>query len=227
MLKRGALEKMGKVQATQESEEFLAKVQSLIATEKAFKNLQRVGKSIFSSIKATSPDDASPHNPADDFLVQINGSMVLKKSYDSKRLAFDAAKDRLVTADEAAKTPGKNQAKKEINAKNALEDKDVKKEEYENAKAMLDAAIDELEENRDRQFKTSIDAMCQILNSLKPDWQNLASPTEEKKSSPGHGDDEKDDGANDTNPDLGESGVESQDPAKAENVTNQTDSESD
>jgi len=46
-VKRAALEKAGKVQATEESEEFVEKLRSLDATKQTFVNLQKVGKSIY------------------------------------------------------------------------------------------------------------------------------------------------------------------------------------
>jgi len=219
-LRRAVLEKAGKVQGTQETEEFTAKVQSLIATEAAFKNLQRVGKSIFANNKA---EDA-PVNPADAFLGDIKEVMNLKRDYEKKRRQFDSAQDALAIRQEEAKKPGKNQAKKEVQAQEALETRDSKQKEYETARDTLGSAIDTLEGKRDEQFKDSVSAMCRLLQNLQPDWEQIDSEAKSQDSGASGGDEQKDDGAS---PLLGASGVQSQDTGEGENTQNQTDSESD
>jgi len=164
--KRAVLEKAGKIEATQESDEFKHKLESLSQTKCAFTNLQRVGSSIFRDKK-----NEGVTNPADDFMVTIKEALVNEKAYKKARLAFDSAKDREHHAREAAKQPGKNQAKKEQNHKNAEAELEQKQQEYETAKETLERAIEGLEGERDNHFSESIDMMCKILQDLKPDWQ--------------------------------------------------------
>lgn len=164
-VKRAALEKAGKVEATQESEEFKCKLESLAQTNCAFKNLQRVGTSIFRDKK-----QEGIVNPADEFMVTIKEVLTNEKTYKKARLAFDAAKDREHHAREAAKQPGKNQAKKEQNLKNAEAELETKQQEYNTAREVLEDAIDGLEKERDNHFEKSIQSMCDILSKLEPDW---------------------------------------------------------
>jgi len=165
-VKRAALEKAGKVEATQESEEFKCKLESLAQTNCAFKNLQRVGTSIFRDKK-----QEGIVNPADEFMVTIKEVLTNEKTYKKARLAFDAAKDREHHAREAAKQPGKNQAKKEQNLKNAEAELETKQQEYNTAREVLEDAIDGLEKERDNHFEKSIQSMCDILSKLEPDWE--------------------------------------------------------
>lgn len=218
--KRAVLEKAGKVQGTQESEEFTAKIQSLIATQAAFKNLQRVGKSIFANNK----EEDAPTNPADAFLTHIGEVMTKKKDYDTKRRKFDSAQDAVAIRQEEAKKPGKNQAKKEQQAAEAIDFSDQKKVEYEEARELLAHAIEDLEGKRDEQFKNSVTEMCRLLQDLTPDWEGLPDEAKSQDSGASGGDEQKDDGAS---PLLGASGVQSQDTGEGENTQNQTDSESD
>lgn len=164
--KRAVLEKAGKVEATQESEEFKCKLESLAHTKSAFTNLQRVGSSIFRDKK-----NEGVTNPADDFMVTIKEALTNEKAYKKARLAFDSAKDREHHAREAAKQPGKNQAKKEQSLKNAEAELEQKQQEYETAKETLERAIEGLEDDRDNHFAQSIEMMCKILQDLQPDWQ--------------------------------------------------------
>jgi len=170
-VKRAALEKAGKVEATQESEEFKCKLESLAQTNCAFKNLQRVGTSIFRDKK-----QEGIVNPADEFMVTIKEVLTNEKTYKKARLAFDAAKDREHHAREAAKQPGKNQAKKEQNLKNAEAELETKQQEYNTAREVLEDAIDGLEKERDNHFEKSIQSMCDILSKLEPDWQSSDGP---------------------------------------------------
>lgn len=217
-------EKTGKIQGTQESEEFVAKCDSLNATNAAFKNLQRVGKSIFANY---AKEESPPENPAVAFLAEINEVILVRKDYNKKRLAYDSSEDVVKKREEDAKKPGKNQQKKELLAQTARDNRDQKQIEYKSARDNLQARIEELEKKRDDQFKQSVQAMCTLLGKLTPDWENVASEEKAHSSGADHGDDEKDNGGNDTNPDFGGSGAQQPDPAEGENTQNQTDSESD
>jgi len=164
--KRAVLEKAGKVEATQESEEFKCKLESLAQTKCAFTNLQRVGSSIFRDKKQD-----GIVNPADEFMVTIKEVLTNEKTYKKARLAFDTAKDREHHAREAAKQPGKNQAKKEQSLKTAEAELEQKQADYDSAKSILEVAIQGLENDRDNHFAESIKLMCDILQKLEPDWQ--------------------------------------------------------
>lgn len=181
--KRAILEKAGKVEAHQEGAEFDAKIASLYATHRAFMNLRKVGKSIFDSKgRAKKNDPDAVQNPADLFLTQINEGLKHKKAYDKARLAWETAKQRALNAAEAAKTPGKNQDKKDKLAQDLKEDEDAKKLLYEAAKTTLTEEIESLESARDGEFEKTVTAMCTILTDLQPDWNQIdSSPGDEQK----------------------------------------------
>lgn len=185
--KRAVLEKAGKVEATKETEEFNCKIKSLSETKSAFTNLQRVGASIFRDKK-----QEGVTNPADDFMVEIKEVVLMDKNYKKARLAFDTAKDREHSATLAAQQPGKNQAKKELNAQSATTERETKETEYTEARTRLEQGISGLEDARDQHFEDAIKAMCDILSNLTPDWQMqdnspVPSPGQSPGQSPGGG----------------------------------------
>jgi len=172
--KRALLEKAGKVKPHEEGAEFDAKVLSLSATHRAFVNLKKVGRSIFDNkgrTRKVDPDAAT--NPADLFLTDITAVLTLKKKYDNRRIEWESAKQMAFSAAEAAKTPGKNQDKKDKVAENLKKDETTKHELYEAAKKLLSEGIDELEKRRDDEFQKTVTAMCTILTDLQPDWKQV------------------------------------------------------
>lgn len=191
--KRAIMEKAGKVEVHQEGAEFDAKIQSLFATHRAFMNLRKVGKSIFDSKgRAKKNDPDAVQNPADLFLTQINEGLKHKKAYDKARLSWETAKQRAFNAAEAAKTPGKNQDKKDKVAQDLKEDEEAKKLLYEAAKNTLTQEIENLEEARDGEFQKTVTAMCTILTDLQPDWNQIEATAGGNEVSPG--DEQKDNG---------------------------------
>jgi len=217
------MEKAGKSQATQESSEFQSKIATLAATHKAFLNLQKVGKSIFTSHKKASDEEITVQNPADAFIVEIKETIALRKSYEKKRLAMDTAKSRAHAAAEKAKVPGKNEDANEKNAEKLKEEETTKIAEYAAAKDQLLQSINTLCSRRDDQFNQSITAMCDILNSLTPDWA-LSDESKFDAPSPVAQSANLDDAKEDVLDDAPEGGAVS---VEAPNTTNATDSESD
>lgn len=173
-VKRAALEKAGKVQSTEESEEFHQKLTSLDATKQTFVNLQKVGKSIYTqnrhAIEKKKSDEVPETSPADDFLKEINVCLKLKTEYVRSRRAMDDAKACRAKAEEAAKVPSKNQEAKNTKANLEKENERAKINEYNAAKQSLLQKVAEIEGQRDAKFEETITGMCSILQNMTPDW---------------------------------------------------------
>lgn len=185
-------EKAGKANATEEDEKFNSKIASLQATLKAFQNLQKVGKSIFTTENAKNkgkPDFEAVSNPADEFVQKIREVKRLEKAYRSQRLAMDTAKESHRLAAAAAENPAaKNADKKASTAETLRQAKEEAISEYKVSKDSLLQGIDELESVRDEKFTSSIDTMCTLLKELKPDWEGV---TQAPSSSAPANDEEK------------------------------------
>lgn len=114
--KRTVLEKANRATATQEPEDFKAKLRSLDATKQTFIDLQKVGVSIYKQkkkeIEKNNNDQPAPVSPATQFLDTINACFKIKSDYIRARKLMDDAKSLAISAAEAAKTPGKNQEAK-------------------------------------------------------------------------------------------------------------------
>jgi len=184
--KRTVLEKANRAVATQESEDFKAKLRSLDATKQTFIDLQKVGVSIYKQkkkeIERNNNDEQAPISPATMFLEQINLCFKIKSEYVRARKLMDDAKSLAISATEAAKTPGKNQEAKKQKELQAKQNEETKTGDYTTAKETLLQKIQELEDSRDSKFQETISEMCSILQAMKPDWTTSSSyqPGEQK-----------------------------------------------
>jgi len=184
--KRTVLEKANRATATQEPEDFKAKLRSLDATKQTFIDLQKVGVSIYKQkkkeIEKNNNDEQAPVSPATQFLDNINQCFKIKSDYVRARKLMDDAKSLAISAAEAAKTPGKNQEAKKQKEQQAKTNEETKTREYVAAKETLLQAIDDLESSRDSKFQETINEMCAILQAMTPDWTTSSSyqPGEQK-----------------------------------------------
>merc|ERR1711937_666045 len=129
--------------------------------------------------KSKDPNVESLQNPALMWLPTIKAAIDLRKKYNGTRLTMDSAKDAAHKAAEKAKVPGKDQDTKDKVAELKKEEETVAIADCVAAKDALLVAINGLLHQRDEKFRESIDAMCEVLRAMTPDW-NVAGEDEKK-----------------------------------------------
>jgi len=149
-------QKMGKTEVIPESKEFLAAIERLHVANRNFNKLYKITNSVFAAFPKAENDGKG-------FLEnEIKYANKLEKDYKIARLDYDARSETLrefQVKNNQAKIP---QAKK--NADEATET-------YEKVKAELQKTINYIDEQKDRIHKDTIATCCELLQSLKPDWE--------------------------------------------------------
>jgi len=149
-------QKMGKAEGTPESKEVLAALERLHVVNRNFNKLYKITSSVFMAFpKAENDGKGFMEN-------EIKYANKLEKDYKIARLDYDARSETL--RDFQAK---KNTAKIPQAQKNLDEAAEV----YEKVKAELQKTVAYIDEQKDRIHKDTIATCCELLQSLKPDWE--------------------------------------------------------
>jgi len=149
-------QKIGKAESSTENPEFLAALERLHVVNRNFTKLQKITSSVFTAFPKAENDGKG-------FLEnEIKYANKLEKDYKIARLDYDARSEtlkELKAKNTAAKIP---QAQKNF---------DESTEAYEKVKAELQKTIQYIDEQKDRIHKDTIATCCELLQSLKPDWE--------------------------------------------------------
>jgi len=149
-------QKIGKAESVPESKEFLAALERLHVATRNFNKLFKLTQSVF----ATFP---KAENDGKGFLDnEIKYATKLEKDYRIARLDYDARTETLRDLISKKKNDKIPQAQK--NADEATET-------YEKIKAELQKTINYIDEQKDRVHKDTIATCCELLQSLKPEWE--------------------------------------------------------
>jgi len=149
-------QKIGKAETVPESKEFLAALERLHVATRNFNKLFKLTQSVF----ATFP---KAENDGKGFLDnEIKYATKLEKDYRIARLDYDARTETLRDLISKKKNDKIPQAQK--NADEATET-------YEKIKVELQKTINYIDEQKDRVHKDTVATCCELLQSLKPEWE--------------------------------------------------------
>jgi len=161
-------QKMGKSEVQPESKEFLAALERLHVANRSFIKLFKATQSVFAAFP-TAENDGKTFLEDD-----IKSANKLEKDYTIARLDYDARS-------ETVRDLQKNGKKDKISLAQAKLDEAT--DAYEKIKAKLQKAIDYIDEQKEKVHKDTIATCCELLQSLKPEWESKTQPD----SNPGEG----------------------------------------
>jgi len=149
-------QKMGKAETAPESKEVLSALERLHVATRNFNKLYKITSSVFTAFPKAENDGKG-------FLDnEIKYANKLEKDYKIARLDYDARSETLRDLKAKNATAKIPQAQKNY---------DEATEVYEKVKAELQKTISYIDEQKDRIHKDTIATCCELLQSLKPDWE--------------------------------------------------------